>query len=91
MQLATGKPTKFGAEAVRFAERYQPGGSLWYTRLAMERLIFDELERMADPDAAPRFRRIEQRARRETGQQFFWRPGRRGPERAPDLAAVFRR
>ena len=31
---------------------------------------------MADPDAAARFRRIEQRAKRETGQQFFWRPGR---------------
>ena len=50
------------------------------------------LERMADPDAAARFRRIEQRAKRETGQQFFWRPRRRVPERAPDLAAaVFRR
>ena len=54
----------------------------------MERLIFDELERMADPDAAARFRRIEQRAKRETGQRFFWRPGRGLPEHGPDLGAA---
>ena len=35
-----------------------------WDRRFMERLIFDELERMADPDAAARLRRIEQRARR---------------------------
>ena len=44
-----------------------PGRSLWYARLALERLIFDELERAIDPKAAKSFRLIEQRARRDFG------------------------
>ena len=38
--------------------------ALWYTHLAMERLIFDELEAAIDPNAAKSFRMIEQGARR---------------------------
>ena len=47
-------------------------------------------ERLGGYDAAARFRRIERRAKCETGQRFFWRPGRRGPERVPDLGAALR-
>ena len=65
-----------------------PGRSLWHTRLAMERLIFDELEAVIDPRAANSFRKIEQGARRDYGQKFFWRPGTRAPQRAPDLGAA---
>lgn len=31
---------------------------------------------------------IEQRARRDYGQRFFWRPGQPVPDRAPDLGAT---
>ncbi len=84
-QGVEGKRTNVGREAVRFAKRYIPGGSLWYARLAMERLIFDELQRMADPDAARAFTRAEKRLRRTTGQRYFWRPGRPRPERGPRI------
>ena len=67
-----------------------PGRSLWYARLAMERLIFDQLEAAIDPNAAQSFRRIEQGARRDYGQRFFWKPGKTPPERGPDLGAAVR-
>lgn len=52
------------------------------------RLIFDELEAAIDPNAARSFRMIEQRARREYGQRFWWRPGTPAPQRAPNLGAA---
>ncbi len=77
-----------GRELSRFVEANMPGRSLWYGRLAMERLIFDELEAAIDPNAAKSFRRIEQGARRDYGQRFWWRPGTTLPRRGPDLGAV---
>ncbi len=59
-----------------------------YGRLAFERLIFDELEAAIDPNAAKSFRRVEQGARRDYGQKFWWRPGTTLPRRGPDLRAV---
>ncbi len=46
--------------------------------------MFDELEAAIDPNAARSFRMIEKRARRDYKQQFFSRPGRGLPQRAPD-------
>ena len=62
--------------------------SVWYARLAMERLIFDELEAAIDPNAARPFRMIEQRARRDYQQRFFWKPGTRTPQRLPEMGAA---
>ncbi len=88
--VAEGEARNPGRELSRFIEANAPGRSLWYTRLAMERLIFDELEAAIDPNAARSFRRIEQGARRDYRQRFFWRPGTRAPQRAPDLGAAVR-
>ena len=65
-----------------------PGRSIWFARLAMERLIFDELEAAIDPNARRSFRMIEQRARKEYRQRFFWKPGTTAPQRLPDLGAA---
>ncbi len=58
--------------------------------MALERLIFDELEAAIDPNAQRSFRMIEQRARRDYRQRFFWRPGTSTPQRVPDLGAAAR-
>ena len=34
------------------------------------------------------FRMIKQRARRNYGQSFFWRPGQPAPSRPPDIEAA---
>ena len=63
------------------------GRAGWCPRRHM-RLIFDELEAAIDPNAAKSFRMIEQGARRDYDQRFWWRPGTRAPQRAPDLGAA---
>ena len=85
---AEGEARNAGRELSRFFEANLPGRSVWYTRLAMERLIFDELERAIDPNAAKSFRMIEQGARRDYRQRFFWKPGTRAPQRGPELGAA---
>jgi hypothetical protein len=77
--------TNFGRELARFVRNYTPGSTLWFTRLAVDRLLWNNLQRMLDRDAAASFRRTEQRARKDYGQGFWWRPGRNAPDRAPDF------
>lgn len=76
---------EFAKDLWRAAEAELPGRNLWYTRLAWERLIADQVTALADPDAAAGFRREARRAENE-GTQFFWQPGAPYPGRAPDLA-----
>lgn len=78
----SGRDPHIGREAVRFANKYTP--DLWYTRLAMDRLVWDTLTKMADPDAAGSFSRMEERARKEQGTRYYWRPGSSNP-RAVDF------
>lgn len=72
-RLMEGADTTLGTELVRTARRYDP--SLWYTRLAVDRLLFDQLQTLADPDYRASFRRAEKAARRDFGQSYWWAPG----------------
>lgn len=83
-----GADTTVGAEAVRTARRYMPG--TFYTKTVADRLLFDQIQMLADPDYRGSFRRMEQRLKNDTGQQFWWGPGDRAPERAPNLGAAVR-
>jgi hypothetical protein len=87
-QVVTGEETGAGREAVQFLERYTPGVSTFYARLAMQRIVFDNLRRMADPDAEKRFRRIKRKAMREKNQGYWWGPGEAAPKRTPDLGNI---
>jgi len=89
MQFAADEETNIGAELRRFIGANTPGGSLWYLRLGYDRLVLDELQKAIDPDAWDSFARTEGRYARDRGQRYWWRPGERAPERAPDpLAAL---
>ena len=87
--LAAGEETNFGKELVGFAQRYTPGTSTWFARLALERLVWDNLKRMVDPEADASFRRFERKRRREFNQKHWWAPGDVMPDRAPDFDAAF--
>jgi len=78
-----GREPHAGREAVRFANKYTP--DLWYTRLATDRLVWDTLQKMVDPEAAGTFARIQEQARKQQETQFWFRPGTTAPQRAPDL------
>lgn len=83
-QLMAGEDPKAAADLVGFASRYTPGGSLWYTRLLLEREVFDQLALEADPGGTRRrFTRSERRAR-EQGTGYWWRPGETLPDRPPE-------
>ena len=81
-----GEDTNFGREAVRFARANTPGSNLWYTRLAVDRLIWSNFQEAADPDYQAAVRRMERRAQKEFGQGYWWAPDEELPDRAPDFA-----
>lgn len=86
-ELAKGEDeTNFGRELVNYGRRYMPTVSLWYLRAAYNRIVFDQLQYLADPDAHRNMREKEKRLQRETGQGFWWQPGELAPSRAPTLS-----
>lgn len=64
---------------------WTPGSSLWYTKAATDRLIFDNIQAMIDPNYRQSFNRYERRMKKEFGQTFWWAPGDNLPTRAPRL------
>lgn len=87
-QLASDEKTHFGRELVRFSKGLVPGGTIWYLKLAYERVMLDQLQYLVDPEAADAFKRQQQSWARNTGQAFWWRPGEMAPTRAPDIGAT---
>lgn len=84
-----GDETKVGADAVGIARRYMPVlSSLAYTRAGYNRVLMDQLQYVADPEAHQRFRQMERKLRRDYDQGFWWRPGELAPARMPDVTGV---
>ena len=83
--MATEKDSNFGRELARFAQRNTPGTSLWYSRLAMDRLMWERLQEMLDPQAPRRWRELERRRIQDYDQEFWWGPGRTAPDRGPAI------
>lgn len=86
--LMRGEETNAAREGVRFLKENIPGGNAWYGRLALNRLILDALDEMADPDYRQAWRRMERRAH-DQGTEYFWEPGDASPDRAPDFGPAF--
>jgi hypothetical protein len=93
---ATGKAA-FGApdqhvmrKVSAFGARWMPGSTLWYLRAPLRAMIWDQLLKATDPQAASVFRRREQFARKN-GQGYWWGPGELLPNSAPDLTALTRK
>jgi hypothetical protein len=87
-QAAQGEKTHFGREAVNFLRQNTPGGTLWYARLAYERVFLDQLQHLVDPESHAAFRRKMEHRKREFGNEFWWRPGETNPARGPNLGAA---
>ena len=69
---------------MRFAKSNTPGANLWYAKAALDHLVFHQLQEMMSPGYLGR---IQSRARREFGQEWWWTPGEVIPDRAPNFAA----
>lgn len=85
-EAAEGKETHFGAEAVKMADRYTPGSSLWYAKAALDRLAFHQMQEYFSPGYLAR---AKAKARREYGTTYWWDPGASPDQARPvDVANV---
>src|SRR3546814_4755467 len=67
---------------LRFTRSNAPAANLWYTKAATDHLVFHQFQEFFSPGY---LRRMKRRARNEFDQEFWWEPGDKVPERAPDL------
>lgn len=90
-RVAAGDDTLIGRDAANFLRFNTPvASSLWYQRLAFDRLVADQVQDFLDPDARDQWRRAESRARRDFGTQSWWQRGATAPKRGPDLSNALR-
>lgn len=74
-QASEDKKTNFGRELVRNVRSWDPLASLWFTRLAWDRIAYNNLQRLVDPEAAQAFKRQVDMARRDRQTGYFVPPG----------------
>lgn len=85
MQALSGNKEVKGKMLADHVKAWTPGSSLWYTKMATDRIIFDNIQAMIDPDYRQSFARYERRMKKEFGQSFWWGPGDNLPARAPNF------
>jgi hypothetical protein len=85
VQLAQGKETHAGAEAIRFIKGNTPGANLWYAKAALDHMVWNQAAEYLSPGYLSTMR---SRARREFGQDYYWSPERTAPDRGPDLSRI---
>ena len=78
--------TSWSKDALRLIQHEVPGISLWYTRLALERIALDRLKEWSDPGGYEASLRRLDRYAEEQGTQYFAPPGSGlGGMRAPNF------
>lgn len=80
-----GFESKTSAKAVEYARRYTPGTSIWWARAALSAQVFDRMEELANPNVYRKRRNTVRKRQREFGQDYWWAPGQRTPQRAPQI------
>lgn len=84
-EAAKGKDTHIAAESIRVARSHLPYVNLWYAKAALDHAGLHALQENLSPGYLSK---MQQRARRDWNQGYWWRPGSGGPDRAPDMSAI---
>lgn len=79
----------FAQDLARFGKRYTPMGQTPIIGPALDRLFWDRLQLLLDPDSADALVQSSKKRQRDYGQAEFWLPGSPSPYRAPNLASAF--
>jgi hypothetical protein len=82
-QALAGKQTHFGAEAVRFGRSHLPYLNLWYARAAVDHAGLHALQENLSPGYLSK---LQQKAHKDWGSDYWWVPGSGLPSRGPDLS-----
>lgn len=87
-QAATGQEidTGFAKRLGRAGKRYMPMGQTPIVGPAIDRLFWDQLSIMLDPDAANSLATAAKKTGNMNGNASFWLPGKALPSRGPDFA-----
>ena len=83
--MQEGKPTHIAAQEIRNLKGFIPGGNIWYTKAAMDHLIWQNIMESVSPGYLSS---IRQRSMKDYHQGYYWRPGESSPERAPNMSAA---
>lgn len=90
MRALQGDNVNLGREASNFIRYNTPvASSLWYERLAFDRLVADQLQLMLDADAEKSWRRQERQRAKDYRNTTWWDRGAVAPSRGPDLSNAF--
>jgi len=83
-----GKETHLAAQTLQDVKGFVPGGNIWYTKAALDHLIWQQVMEGLSPGYMSSIRR---RTEKDYNQSWWWEPGELTPERAPDLEAAISR
>ncbi|MGS4947438.1 hypothetical protein ACVDG3_18320 [Meridianimarinicoccus sp. RP-17] len=94
-RVADGKAPLIGRDMVNLLRRYNPLATFQPllpipTRLALDRLLWDQIQPLVDPEVEDLRYRAEQRLKRDYNTQSWWRRGDPAPSRGPDLSNAMR-
>lgn len=64
-----------GSRAVTWLKRNTPGTSIWWSKLVLEREIWDRLDKWIDPRAQQKFRAKARRQQKQYGNTYYSKPG----------------
>lgn len=87
VQAARGKDTHVMRELFRVLRQNTP--TVLWNKMLMERMVFDRLQLMADPEARQGWQRERNKRKTDFGQEYWFGPGDLTAQRAPDLSRMF--
>lgn len=76
--LLHGKPSSAAHRATKVLKGFLPGQNHWAAGLLVQRLMFDQLRYLYDPEAHKKFKRDIKKKERE-GTPYWWEPGQTSP------------
>lgn len=79
-QAAEGKDTHWQAELLQWSKSNTPGASLWWVKPAIEHGFLNGVQESLSPGYLSR---VQQRAYKDWGTRYWWKPKDTTPDRAP--------
>lgn len=90
-RISEGKAPLIGRDLVNLARRYNPAATFQPplpipVRVALDRMVWDQIQPFVDPEADRQFRQYEKRLKKDYRTQSWWRRGAASPDRLPALS-----
>jgi len=82
-----GKETHLMAQTLQDMKGFVPGGNMWYTKAALDHMIWQNVFESLSPGYLGSMRR---RTMKDYQQEWWWEPGELTPQRPPDFEKAMR-